>query len=601
MNATIESWMCRGGAMLLVWVAAMMCGTRGRAQIIPGAVPLPDSIAGVLSLSSDRAYQITGVVKVGPGGLLSIPDGTLIHVSADGAGARLQVERGGRIHVRGTALHPVIFTSAKPQGARLPGDWGGIVILGRGGINVEADTAALPVTGGIFGGGDDLDSSGVISFVRIEYAGAEVAPGVHMAGLTLAGVGSRTVIDNVQIAYSGGDSYAWLGGRSPGRNLVAFAGTGDDFAFDLGYRGRVQFGFALRDSTRFSPDTSRALESANDAAGSSRTPLTRPILSNMTLAGPFRNDAQPAGYFGGGAYLYRNGRLALCNSVIVGWQEGIRAGGAGIAALPPGCPQPADLRLRNNVISSQTVVWGVDGVGLLDMVLLFLCHPNANPGDHPNAGIRGVTQTQLNAPDPRPFTDSPAASGADFTDTILATGDGFAFTPTTYRGAFDPNLPRERQWDSLWTNYHPNSTTYVKHPAGWNLVALANAPSSVHKDSVYRAATSNAFRFDGNGYVVDNMLDAGVGYWLTLGDDRTIEQVGTAVALPRTIAVAAGWNLISSGAGAPAPVANVTAAGTTILSSFFEFRGGYTPATIIEPGHAYWVNVSTAGTLTLHP
>lgn len=589
-------------AVMLACVTIVIACTTARAQIVPGAIALPESITGTLVLSDDRAYQILNSVTVKSGGLLSIPAGTLIYGNVSGAGSWLQVERGGKIYARGTAERPIVFTSAMPQGARLPGDWGGLVILGRADINAAAEAETFVPTGGIFGGTANDDSSGVLSFVRIEYAGRVISPGNRISGLTLAGVGNRTVINNVQITHSGHDSYEWLGGTVNGRNIIALAGTDDDFQFGLGYQGRVQFAFAMRDSSAYSADTSRGIESRNDATGSARTPFTRPILSNVTLAGPFRNDSQATGYFGSAGYLLQNSRGAFCNSVLVGWQEGMRAGGAGIAALPPGCPQPSDLRLRNNVISSQTVVWGVDGVQLLDMVLWFLCHPNANPGDHPNAGIRGVTQANLDAPDPRPLPGSPAASGADFTDAILTSGNNFSFSSTGYKGAFDPNRARELQWDSVWTNYRAHLTTYMKHRAGWNQVALANTPlGSNNKDFIYPAAISNAFRFNGSGYVVDNTLDAGVGYWVMLGDARTVEQKGATVPLPRAITVIPGWNLIASGASAPASVANITASGTTILSNFFGFDNGYASASRLEPGRAYWVNVSTAGTLTLNP
>lgn len=589
----------RHGALALRLAAGLLlAGGVLHAQMMPPAIVLPDSISGTMTLSAEHSYLIAGTVKVGPGAVLRIPAGTLIYGDPLAVRPVLQVERGGRIHAEGTPGKPVIFTSLRPQGEKGPGDWCGLVLLGRGDLNVPGDTAILPGTGGVYGGTDDADSSGVLSYVRIEYAGRQIASGLPSAGLLLAGTGNRTKLDHIEVAYSGGDSYRWQGGSANGRHLVALGGTEDDFQASLGYRGRLQFIFALRDSARSSATISNGFESLNDSEGSSRMPMTMPVISNMTLAGPFRADSQPAGHFGSGVHLFGNSRYAQFNSVITGWQEGIRAGGKALAdAFSPACPQPAPLRLVRNAVGSQTVVWGVDSVQLFDLVFWFVCGANANPGDFPNVGLRAVTQSDLQNPDPRPIPGTPAASGTDFGDPLLAPANNFAFMATGYKGAFDPAMGRERLWDSLWTNYRPGSTTYVKHRTGWNLVSLANAPSSAVKDSIYRAAISDAFRFNGTSYQIDNTLDLGVGYWVKLGDARTVEQQGTALDLPRTVAVLPGWNLIASGASLPVAISDISASGTALESGFFGFNDGYVPVSVVEPGRAYWVKTSAAGTL----
>lgn len=591
---------------LMFALSVLLCGPHVFSQTVPGAVALPEAINGTRVLSADTIYQLSGTVKVMPGGLLSIPAGTLILGNAEVSRSCLQIENGGKIYARGTAECPIIFTSAKPQGSKQPGDWGGIIILGNAVINATGGTATIEGgTGGAFGGIDNSDSSGVLSFVRIEYGGIAFssAGADRINGLTLAGVGNRTVINNIQVSYGNEDGFEWRGGAVNTTNLISFGNVDDDFQTGLGYTGRMQYLFAMRDSVRYdTTGRSNGMESENDATASARTPLTLPIVSNMTLAGPFRDENQPTGQFGSGGHWRDNSRYALFNSVLVGWQEGLRLDGAGIAATTPGCPQPANLRLGTTLVTGNTVVWGANGVSLVGLAFWFVCTGggNQNPGNHPTGAIRAVTQTDLHVNDPRPTTISPAATGGSFTDALLGAGNNFSFSTPTYKGAFDPSLNRDRQWDSLWSNYDPDRTTYVKHRTGWNLVALANTPADPHVDSVYRSASSGMFRYSGL-YQGRDTLEPGTGYWLKLADNCIIEQSGALLPLPRTVAVVAGWNLIASGGSAPAPVANITYTSTSAVTSYFGYNRGYSVATRIEPGKGYWVRMSAPGTITFNP
>lgn len=598
----------------LVLAAAALLGmsAAAKAQIVPGAVALPDSISGTRTLSADTVYQLVNTVKVGPGGLLSIPAGTLIYGNATGTRSCLQIERGGKIYARGTASCPIIFTSAKPQGQRAPGDWGGIIILGRAEINPTADTAIIEGgTNGVYGGLDDADSSGVLEYVRIEYGGIPFATDNEINGLTLAGVGNRTVINHVQCSYINDDSFEWFGGTVNAKHLIAFAGVDDDFDTDFGYRGRLQFIFAFRDSLwsdLSAGSSSNGFEADNDATGSANGPLSKPIISNATIVGPWR-DTSIASWgqdFTRGGHLRRNTDYGLFNSVITGWQVALRIDGAGVN---PACPQSNDFVVENTVITgrknngtanSETEAAGGPLQATVDGWFNCAGAGNTRAGNHPAAMLTAVTQTDLKNPNPIPQVGSPVAAGAGFGHALLAAGNNFAYSATTYKGAFDPNVARSAQWDMPWSNYDPQNTSYIKHRTGWNLVSLANTPANADKNAVYPNNASNAFRYN-NGYAVDNTLDAGVGYWILLSDNCTIEQTGTTVSLPRTVNVVPGWNLVASGASQRAPVANITASGTTVVSSYFGFDNGYVIATNIEPGKAYWVNVTTAGTLTFNP
>lgn len=598
--------------ILLPGLMAVAVLTTARAQIVPGAVALPDSITGTRVLSADTVYQLVNTVKVGPGALLSIPAGTLIYGNVSGTRSCLQIERGGKIFANGTADKPIIFTSAKPQGQKAPGDWGGIIVLGNATINPTGGTAVIEGgTNGIYGGADDTDSSGVLRYLRIEFGGLAFSADNEINGLTLAGVGNRTVVENIQVSYNNDDGIEWFGGTVNGRRLISYAAIDDDFDTDFGYRGRNQFLFSMKDSL-FSDlsagSSSNGFESDNDATGSGNTPLSKPIFSNVTIVGPWRDTAIAAWGqdFTRAAHIRRNTDFGLFNSVLTGWPV-IRIDGTG---LNTACPQSNDFAVQNNVVTGKknngTANSEVEAAGGQVQATVdgwFDCAGagNTRAGNHPGAGILAVTQSNLTNPDPRPNnTTSPARTGASFAHTLLGSGNNFSFTSTTYRGAFDPATNRDQQWDWPWSNYNPRNTTYTKVRTGWNLVGLANTPVSDHKDSIFRNAQSSAFRYSA-GYTVDNNLDAGVGYWVKLGDERIIEQEGTTVALPRAVSVQAGWNLVCTGASASATASNTTASGTTIQSSFFGFSNGYTTATTLEPGRAYWVKCSAAGTLTFNP
>ncbi len=593
--------------LLLGMIAAAAIAT-ANAQIVPGAVALPDSITGTRVLSADTVYQLVNTVKVGPGALLSIPPGTIIYGNATGTRSCLQIERNGKIYAQGTAEKPIIFTSAKPQGTKAPGDWGGIIMLGNARINPTGGTGVIEGgTNGVYGGMNDSDSSGVLSYVRIEFGGIAFSTDNEINGLTMGGVGNRTVINHVQVSYNNDDSFEWFGGQVNVKNLIAFASIDDDFDTDFGFRGHGQFMFAMRDSLwsdLSASSSSNGFEADNDATGSTNTPTSFPVWSNVTMVGPWRDTSIAAWGqdFTRGGHFRRHTNYGLFNSVVTGWNTTFRLDYNG-AGLTLNCPQDS-LVVANTVVTGLAAGVEVAGGGAQATVdAWFNCASagNTRAGNHPAAGLLAVTQTNLTNPDPRPNnTTSPARTGASFAHSLLGAGNNFSFSTTTYKGAFDPTTNRDQQWDWGWSNYNPRNTTYTKVRAGWALVGLANTPGNDHKDSIFRNAQSNAFRYNA-GYVTDNNLDAGVGYWVKLSDERIIEQKGTTVALPRVVSVVAGWNLICTGASARATAANTTGSGTTIQSSFFGFNNGYVAATTLEPGRAYWVKCSAAGTLTFNP
>jgi hypothetical protein len=133
---------------------------------------------------ADSTYVLSGFIKVANGATLTIQPGTKVVGDFEIPGSSLFVLRGARIIANGTADKPIVFTSERPAGQRQPGDWGGIIIIGNGIINrtgstqIEGTGTPANINPAQFyhGGTDNNDDSGILRYVRIEFAGYPTAP-----------------------------------------------------------------------------------------------------------------------------------------------------------------------------------------------------------------------------------------------------------------------------------------------------------------------------------------------------------------------------------------------------------------------------------------
>ncbi len=164
-----------------------------------------------LVLDADIAYQLIGTYTVKSGVTLTIPAGTTITVDTDSGSSETElymvVEQGATININGTASEPVTMKSS--DGA--PGDWGGLVIAGEA-TTTEGIDAIAEVGGIVYGGTDDEDSSGSISYLIMEGTGAQINSESQFNGLTLYAVGSGTSIANVAIINGADDGIEFFGG-----------------------------------------------------------------------------------------------------------------------------------------------------------------------------------------------------------------------------------------------------------------------------------------------------------------------------------------------------------------------------------------------------
>jgi hypothetical protein len=394
-------------------------------------------------------YTLKGYVYFTAGTTLSIPAGTIIKSDVSQKGA-LIIEKGARIEALGTAAKPIIFTSGKPAGVRNRGDWGGIIILGNGPTNRPTSPAPL-VEGGVdrrYGGNIVNDNSGTMRYVRIEWAGIAAEPGSEINGLTLAGVGSGTTLEYIQVSYGNDDAYEFFGGNVNAKYLVAYATSDDDLDFDFGYSGKIQFAVAQRRPEIADTDAGNGVEADNDGAGTTATPYTKPILSNITWIGP-NGDPSTNSQLNFANRWRRAVRFEVHNSIMMGFPKG----GFSLESAATADAYNTDASVfRNNLVHALADAYKADAAaaGIITAAQIKTkAEANGSITYTNSADIMLDAPFNWDAPNYLPKAGSPALSGAVFTGL-----DAF-FIPVTHRGALGAS-----NWLTGWTSFTPQTNVY---------------------------------------------------------------------------------------------------------------------------------------------
>jgi hypothetical protein len=250
-------------------------------------VELSGAITANTTLKAGQDYLLTGQTFVKSGVTLTIEPGVTIKglpYDSKGQASVLVVERGAYLIAEGTREKPITFTTAfEPD--EMPGKrglWGGLILLGSAPINQEGGEAFIEGLAGIpFGGSKVDDSSGVLKFVRVWHGGRSIGEGNEINGVTFGGVGNRTVVENVEVAWNNDDGFEFFGGTVNAKYLSALFVGDDAFDMDWGYQGKLQHLFALFDQT----EAGRGMEIDNDGNAMDVQPRTYPKISNVTLIG----------------------------------------------------------------------------------------------------------------------------------------------------------------------------------------------------------------------------------------------------------------------------------------------------------------------------
>ena len=225
-------------------------------------------------------YNLKGVVVVKAGATLTIEAGTTFTVtSADQAAGTnyLQVEQGGKIVAVGTSSSPIVFTAQSQQ----IGAWGGIIINGKARINVAGGTEVAEAGGLVYGGNDDADNSGTLKYVRVEYAGAAITGGTaEYNAFSFFGVGSGTVLENLQAYKGADDAFEFFGGAVNATNLAAFGCEDDNIDWDRGYRGNLNNIWIIQPA-----NGDFGFECSNLPVEFNSSPRANPTVTNVTITG----------------------------------------------------------------------------------------------------------------------------------------------------------------------------------------------------------------------------------------------------------------------------------------------------------------------------
>ena len=289
----------------------------------PNPTPQGGTLQGTLTqdvkIPAGSTWTLKGYVYVPDGITLTIEEGATIKSDLDEKGA-LCIERGGKIFANGTAENPIVFTSGRPETEKTPGDWGGIIVLGKATTNKVEPT----IEGGVgrpYGGNDDNDNSGILRYVRVEYAGIAAFPNSEINSFTFGGVGRGTIIEYCESYYGNDDAFEFFGGTVNCKYLVAVGTADDDYDFDFGYTGTIQYAISKRDPLFVDGgDAGNGIECDNDATGSAATPTTKPNLLNFTLVGPGSSSALPNHNL---AMRWRRGAtFSVQNSIFYGYMKG---------------------------------------------------------------------------------------------------------------------------------------------------------------------------------------------------------------------------------------------------------------------------------------
>ena len=272
-------------------------------------IPAGD-LAGDITWSGTNTYILDGYVFV-VGGTLTIEAGATIKGQN---GSALTITKDAKLVAAGTAAKPIVFTSNRSPAT--PGDWGGLVMLGKAPINVTGGTNKIegfPDSYGdriVYGSAtpDAAHDCGRLEYARIEYAGFLLSPDNELNGLTLGGCGTATKVDFVQVHLGQDDGVEVFGGTVNLSHLVITQADDDSLDWDRGWTGKAQFVVIQQKPGR----GDKAIEPDNNNNDNELLPRSAPEIWNATLIGGDGAAADPQG----GLHLRRGTAGKLSNAIV---------------------------------------------------------------------------------------------------------------------------------------------------------------------------------------------------------------------------------------------------------------------------------------------
>lgn len=215
-------------------------GSNNNSEQISGVLPEGGKLSGIITtnlLVKKGNYTLEGIVKVADGAVLTIEAGATFTVDTSTTSS-LVVLQGGKIFASGSESQPIVFTTTN----KTPGGWGGITVYGKAPIKaVNGNLSAVSEDGNFitYGGSDANNSSGVLKFVRVEYAGKKIGDGTSETNsFTFYSVGDGTTLENL-VAYKGtDDGFEFFGGTASAKNIVSYGNFDDSFDWQDAWSGQ---------------------------------------------------------------------------------------------------------------------------------------------------------------------------------------------------------------------------------------------------------------------------------------------------------------------------------------------------------------------------
>ena len=569
------------------------------------------------TLTADTEWILQGLVYIEDGATLTIEPGTIIkgEQTVGSSTSALIVARGGTLIADGTADKPIIFTSVTddlsdpsdltPDNS---GEWGGIIVLGYATINTTTgvgniegidpgDPRSLYGGGDQVGGPDDADNSGTLRYISIRHGGFQLGIANEINGLTLGGVGSGTIVENIEVMSNLDDGFEWFGGTVNTKFLASVFNRDDSYDWDEGFRGNHQYWFAIQNPL----EAGRTAEQDGGTSPEDGQPFATPVISNATYIGPGANAVVPVGDGDAMLKFRDNTGGYYYNSIFTefnGPSDGEAVDIEDLAAGEDSRERVNDneLEISNNVFfnfGNGSTFADITNAAFTDSLL----SADGNTIEDPQ--INSLGWTFDGSLDPGIPGTSPAASGADFSAGVL--GDPH-FDNTAYRGAFDNSAAN---WLGDWSGAAQEfllETSFDQSVLGeWDLVGLPLDPAGGDDTPAGLFPGNDAFvRWDGSSYVNVTNLQAGEGYWnnFTSAGAQTLTRVGAPV-YAFAYDLAPGWSIISP------PSADIPAAGLIDPSSAVGTQVGwngsaYVTPTTYEQGKGYWFNNISTDTVTVY-
>jgi hypothetical protein len=292
------------------------------------------NVSSVLEKVPGLLYRLGGRVDVGTdGGFFADNSDTLSDTNVTltinpgvivfgGTGISwLAVNRGNKINAVGTDTQPIIFTSRDNvlglNTDSSQGQWGGVVLLGRGRItdcafgSVAADTCERNTEGAaepaIFGGRDDTYNAGKLQYVQIRYSGYVLGANSELQSLTPGAIGTATELSHIQSVNSSDDGVEFFGGAA---NVTNWIGVGmDDDGLDVDTGARVQMQYVILAQRDGGGDSLMEIDSNGNEDNTPRTDLK---VSNFTFI------QRKVGNSNGASMFYRgNSDMTMMNGVVI--------------------------------------------------------------------------------------------------------------------------------------------------------------------------------------------------------------------------------------------------------------------------------------------